>query len=155
MAAVLLVSAFGFAQKLNVVGLSGIDVQYKRCVVNGSSCYFDFVVTNVSSQSSAYFEVNTGVDCQFGRLELMLCDDEGNILKQGTGFHIHDCTIGNEKTYNAYIPNNVPVKVRIPFTNIDEYASVFTLFRIPLRYNGNSNYGYLELRNIPIVRRDQ
>ncbi len=149
MAAVLLVSAFGFAQpKMNVVGLSGLDVQYKRCVVNGTSCYFDFVVTNVSSKISAGFDIQ-GYSVSGERVYLKLWDDEGNVLKGSRD----ECLVGNERGCCTYIPKDVPVKVRVPFTGIDEYATVFKLFQFPICFDNHE--GYIELRNVPIVRRNQ
>lgn len=149
MAAMLLVSAFGLAQKLNVVGSPGLDVQFKRCVVNGSNCYFDFLLTNTQNNTK-YFEIReqlsdlyTGVTSEF-----KLWDDEGNVLNGKT----YNCIVSNEKAWFAYLPKDVPVKVRIMFSNIDEYATEFKLLDIPTLFD--SHIGYIELRNVPIVRHE-
>lgn len=155
MAAMLLVSAFGFAQpKMNVVGLSGIDVQFKRCVVNGNTCYFDFVLTNETNKIIRVDPTNSRND-----MLLALYDDEGNILNGIQGQRgLQGWKWGNAESYSwngMDIPQGVAIKFRVGFTNVDEYATIFKLLQIPFVDVFTNEPHYIELRNIPIVRRDQ
>lgn len=147
MAAMLLVSAFGFAQKLNVKDIPGLDVQFKRCVVNGNNGYFDFLFTNVSSYNTFHLCFEHGINTE-------LYDDEGNILKNVFRF-----SVGNEDApYIVDIPKDITIKVRVSFSNLDEYATKFKLLKLGITHGqvmGSYTWGYVELRDVPFVRRDQ
>ena len=143
-----------FAQVKLSCDLPEVEFVYKRCTLSGSTAFIDFTFTNTTGK-----DINRlAIGCE----NAVAYDDEGNDYKfanQGAdGTHIiKEYQIGGHSSSSWDIKVNdfmegVTYKLRIVFTNIDEYATNFVRMKIPvfIDNNGSNKRGTLELRNVPL-----
>lgn len=118
-----------------------IEIQFKRCVVSGSTAILDLVITNYGKD----------VNLQLGGRSNKVFDDLGNQYPQT------QVSIADGKMYewkSALFPTDVPLKFRLQIYDISSQATLFK--RIDLNiYSKNINFGDpIFLYNVPITRKD-
>lgn len=125
-------------------------IQVLRCVVQGSSCYVDMLFEN---KGAADLNVRADIDALKGY------DDAGNQYKYGNNangafLYIADMNYAMPSyNSNAVFASEVPVKVRVEFTNISEIAT--QIRRLEFHYVGPNDYldkRVVKISNIPISR---
>ena len=121
-----------------------IDLKYKRTIVSGSTVIIDFLMTNLSRG-----EIEA---CLYNFVNLSFTDDEGNVY----GNQNFKIDIGNSGKETGVFSPEIPLKVRLTLTNIDEYATAITSIIYPYYYyplpSNNSVNRTMKIYNIPIPR---
>ena len=141
-----------FAQSISS-GTPNIDLKVKRCFALGNDVYIDLLITGNGRWETIWIN---GFDSR-------LYDDEGNMYKGGF-MGGHDYRYGISFEYDEFsnssacklnIPRDVPRKVRVKITDVDEYASSFVKISLPCDGNSsNANPFEISIKNLPI-KRDQ
>ena len=120
-----------------------IDLKYKRTIVSGSTVIIDFLMTNLSRG-----EIEA---CLYNFVNLSFTDD-GNVY----GNQNFKIDIGNSGKETGVFSPEIPLKVRLTLTNIDEYATAITSIIYPYYYyplpSTNSVNRTMKIYNIPIPR---
>jgi len=125
-------------------------IQVLRCAVQGSSCYVDMLFEN---KGAADLNVRADIDALKGY------DDAGNQYKYGNNangafLYIADMNYAMPSyNSNAVFASEVPVKVRVEFTNVSEIAT--QIRRLEFHYVGPNDYldkRVVKISNIPISR---
>lgn len=125
-------------------------IQVLRCAVQGGSCYIDMLFENAGT---AGLNVRADIEALKGY------DDAGNQYKYGNNSNGVFLYIANMNyampSYNsdAVFASEVPVKVRLEFTNISEIAT--EIRRLEFHYVGPNDYldkRVVKISNIPISR---
>lgn len=121
-----------------------IGLQYKRTIVSGNTVMVDFVMTNFKN-----IEIEA---CLYNFVNLSFTDDEGNVYDNNS-FKID---IGNSGQETAVFSPEVPLKVRLILTNINEYATAITSINYPYYYMTDpgriATHRTMKIYNIPIPR---
>lgn len=132
-------------------GTPNIDVKIKRCFAKGNDVYVDFLMTSNGKWSQIVLKGDVS----------KAFDDEGNMYKGGfMGGHDFRYGISFEydRTNNASIcflevPRDVPRKVRMKITDVDEYATKFITMTIDCTGdNSSANPFVITIKNLPIQR---
>lgn len=119
-----------------------IEIQWKRCVLSGTTAIIDMIVTNYGKDT----EIQLG-----GSSQTQAFDDAGNVYPQ-IEVSIADGPLGSWKT--SLFPTEIPLKFRLQIMDIAPQASVFKRINIHI-YSKNLNIQEpIILYNIPIIRRD-
>lgn len=160
-----LLSFFGvnliFAQVKTVCSASGIELAYKKTLVQGNTITVHFTLTNNTGKDlNPYLEGREGT--RFDVQEVEAHDDEGNCYDLRTGtmsVSIAKARIASRHDGAKFsFPNEIVVKGVISLKNVDENARVLKRIAFPLRYfdlNDDSyGRGYIILRNVPIPNED-
>lgn len=146
-----MLSLSAFAQVKISSGTPNIDVKVKRCFALGNDVYVDFLVAGNGRWENIYFN---GYDAQ-------VFDDEGNMYKGGFmggrdyryGISFEYDKKSNVPSCTLDIPRDVPRKVRVKITDVDEYASQFVKITIPCEGNStNANPFEINIKALPISR---
>ncbi len=125
-------------------------IKVLRCMVQGNSCFVDMLFENIGSKD---LNVRGDIDALKGY------DDAGNQYKYGNNANGVFLYVANMDyampSYNSDMsfPAEVPVKVRMEFTNISEIAT--EIRRLELHYVGPEDYldkRVVKISNIPISR---
>lgn len=138
---------FTFVATAQVKIISGdpyIDLKYKRTIVSGNNVIIDFLMTNHSRGEIEAIMYNF--------VNLSFTDDEGNVY----GNQNFKIDIGNSGNETGVFSPEIPLKVRLTLTNIDEYATAITSIIYPYYYyplpSTNAVDCTMKIYNIPIPR---
>lgn len=129
-----------YAQVKVSSGSSGIEFNVKRAFSRGNEVCIDLLITNMSNYDSIAFLLSSS----------KVYDDEGNEYTQNAIYKEGPATYGGK----IDIPRDVPRKVRIVVSNVDEYASAFPLIQLEYEVYNPSSYGpkTLTIKNLPIIK---
>lgn len=134
-------------------GHPDIEVQIKRCIVQGSDAIIDFMITSHTKWEVINF-----------RMEFpQFFDDEGNLYNNKKNRRIYYEIDGDRESEAGYgalreiknliVEEDIPRKVRIIVKDVDEYASAFLSMTIPYYGNSNEDLSYsITIKNLPITR---
>lgn len=140
----MLIAVISSAQVKIDTGDPYISLQYKRTIVSGNTVMVDFVMTNFKN-----IEIEA---CLYNFVNLSFTDDEGNVYDNNS-FKID---IGNSGQETAVFSPEVPLKVRLILTNINEYATAITSINYPYYYMTDpgriATHRTMKIFNIPIPR---
>lgn len=121
-----------------------IELKYKRTIVSGNTVIVDFLMTN--------HHRNEIEACLYNFVNLSFTDDEGNSY----GNQNFKIDVGNSGKETGVFSPEIPLKVRLTLTNIDEYATAITSMIYPYYYyplpSTNSVNRTMKIYNIPIPR---
>lgn len=139
-----------YAQVKITASHDDFKVQVLRCAVQGSSCYVDMLFENVGAMD---LNVRADIDALKGY------DDVGNqygYSNSANGLFLYVANMNYAMpSYNSNVvfASEVPVKVRMEFTNISEIAT--RIRRVEFHYVGPKDYldkRVVKISNIPISR---
>lgn len=134
-----------------------MDIKVKRCVVSGSQGYIDLVFTNHTGKLISDVIVMRQEPCAdvLENDQTIMYDDEGGVYKPTYKGGISWISFGGSDALNnrTTLPEDVPVKMRIEFQGISEFATEISMLNIALRGISSYNYGIgsVTFRNIPIT----
>lgn len=146
-----LFSIASFAQVYVSPGTSNIDIKVKRCFASGNDVFIDLVLTGNGRWENVFIHGH----------ESRIYDDEGNMYKGGFmggqdyryGINFEYDKLTNKPDCQINIPRDVPRKVRVKITDVDEYASSFVKISMPCDGNStNANPFEIIIKNLPITR---
>lgn len=129
-------------------GSSNIDVQVKRCFASGDDVSIDLMITGRGAWKTLVFQPD---GCVF-------YDDEGNRYTGGLyGRSEYRVIFETQESrhYQLYlaIEKDIARRVRIIVERVDEYASEFSLIKLPYMGDGATGLeGTITIKNIPITR---
>lgn len=139
-----------FAQMTVSPGSSNFTLQVKRCIAEGDDVCIDLVFTGNGRWDVLHFYDS----CE-------AYDDEGNSYKGSNAYK----TDTRNSIYFEYdnmtkvrfshlsIPKDVPRKLRLRITDVDEYASSFVKISLPCDGNASSaNSFVVNIKNLSITR---
>lgn len=136
-----------------------IKVEFKRCICSGRTMYVDFVMTNWSGKDMTGRRTDKENMYSYADAYFTAAfDDEGNVYKPAYG--ITSVRIGAEVFRGMdggsfALPSEIPVKIRVNLTDVDEFATEISLLKLTFRsMDPDTPYGVamLEAKHIPIVR---
>ena len=135
-------------------GYGALEIKFKRCYVEGTSCVVDILLTNNTKKDlSPCICVGDGLFAT----DLSAYDDEGNTYDK---YSIKG-TIGNtdfggytHSTGCATLPAGTSIKVRFRIKEFDEFATKITTLMCNFRGVSDDSYGKagLKITNIPVMR---
>lgn len=111
-------------------------IAYKRTIVADNTVFVDFTVTYYGDEQ-VYFRI-------YGP---QIYDDEGNIYSFDS---YNVVNVGNTGKNGADIEPDIPIKVRIPIKNVDEFATLFNKMILP--YGNGYDKNTFTITNVPIPR---
>lgn len=118
-----------------------IDIQFKRCVISGSTAIIDMVITNYGKDASI----------QLGGNSNKVFDDAGNQYPN-TRVSIAD---GDMQDWGqALFPTEVPLKFRLEIYNVSSKAETFKRINLNIYSKSISFNEPIILTNVPITRKD-
>ena len=144
----LLVSTWtiSFAQASVSTGHPSLSVDVKRCFANGQNVYVDMIFTVNNNWDRVVLENASGDYASF------VFDDEGNSYTNKFYFEID----GKSSSYQGWIDiaPDVPRKMRLVISNVDEYASSLSLIKLSYSggYRSTSHHNYIIIKKLPISR---
>lgn len=133
-----------------------LDIKVKRCVVSGNQGYIDLVFTNHTGKPITNVIAMRKEPCAdvLAIDETIVYDDEGGVYKPTYQGGISWVSFGDGDAFNdgTTLPVDVPVKMRIEFQGISEFATEISMLNIALRNISSYHYGIgsVTFRNIPI-----
>ena len=146
-----LITITSFAQVSVSSGTPNIDVKLKRCFASGNDVYIDLVLNGNGRWENVYIN----------GYESRIYDDEGNMYKGGFmggqdyryGISFEYDKLSNKPNCQINIPRDIPRKVRLKITDVDEYASALVKISLPCDGNStNANPFEITIKNLPITR---
>jgi hypothetical protein len=111
-------------------------IAYKRTIVADNTVFVDFTVTYYGNEQ-VYFRI----------YDPKIYDDEGNIYSFSS---YNVVNVGNTGKNGADIEPDIPIKVRIPIKNVDEFATLFNKMILP--YGNGYDKNTFTITNVPIPR---
>lgn len=118
-----------------------IDIQFKRCVISGSTAIIDMIITNYGKDATI----------QLGGYSNKVFDDEGNQYPN-TRTSIAD---GEMQDWDqALFPTDVPLKFRLEIYNVSSKAEIFKRINLNIYSESISFSKPIILTNVPITRKD-
>lgn len=111
-------------------------IAYKRTIVADNTVFVDFTVTYYGNEQ-VYFRI----------YDPQIYDDEGNIYSFSS---YNVVNVGNTGKNGADIEPDIPIKVRIPIKNVDEFATLFNKMILP--YGNGYDKNTFTIINVPIPR---
>lgn len=140
-------STISFAQVQVSSGNSSIDVKVKRAVAQGDDVFIDLIITSNGSQSIFQY---------FGD-PVTVYDDEGNMYMGENGQWVKvkidfEFDGKQSRSFRFPIERGIPRKMRVFVRGVDEYASAFTIVKIPYMGDNSGFTGTITIKNLPITR---
>lgn len=118
-----------------------IEIQFKRCVISGSTAILDLVITNYGKDANI----------QLGGSSNKVFDDLGNQYPE-TQVSIAESGMYGWK--EALFPTDVPLKFRLQIYDISSQATMFKRINLNI-YSRSISFGDpIFLYNVPITRKD-
>lgn len=111
-------------------------IAYKRTIVADNTVFVDFTVTYYGN-GQVYFRIYAP----------QIYDDEGNIYSFDS---YNVVNVGNTGRNGADISPDIPIKVRIPIKNVDEFATQF--YKMIIQYGNGYDENTFTITNVPIPR---
>lgn len=129
-------------------GNPNLDVQVKRAIVSGEDVLVDLILTCYSDWDVIRF---------IHRDRLCFFDDEGDLyhgdVYNGGVYKVLIEIDGVRDTGHSLlrIAKDNPRKIRFVVKNVNEYATSFTLIRIPYKANDTGDEIFIQIKNLPIT----
>lgn len=118
-----------------------IEIQFKRCVISGSTAILDLVITNYGKDANI----------QLGGSSNKVFDDLGN---QYPETQVSIAESGMYSWKEALFPTDVPLKFRLQIYDISSQATMFKRINLNI-YSRSISFGDpIFLYNVPITRKD-
>lgn len=120
-----------------------IEIQYKSCIMAGSTVLLDLVITNYGKDA----KIQLG-----GSSDTNAYDDSGNQYNE-TRVSIAD---GEMKDWDSVVfPTEVPLKFKMQILGVSSEASQFKRINLKIYSKSLSNIEPIILQNVPITNRNE
>lgn len=119
-----------------------IEIQFKRCIISGSTVIMDMVITNYGKDA----EIQLG-----GRSYTKVYDDLGNQYNE-TSVSIADSEMSDWRS--ALFPTDVPLKFRMQISDINPEVSMFKRINLNIYSRTIKFTEPIIFYNVPVTRRN-